>query len=90
VNRDLAVVVAEAVEAADLRATIVAAAGDLLESARAFDEYQGGQLRPGCKSVAFSLTFRSQERTLTDAEVDQVISRIKSALAERHGATFRE
>ena len=90
VNRDLAVVVAEAVEAADLRATIVAAAGDLLESARAFDEYRGGQLRPGCKSVAFSLTFRSQERTLTDPEVDAVISRIKSALAERHGATFRE
>jgi phenylalanyl-tRNA synthetase beta chain len=90
VNRDLAVVVAERVEAASLQATIESAAGELLESARAFDEYRGGQLPRGCKSVAFALTFRSQERTLTDPEVDAVVQRIKTALAERHGATFRE
>ena len=90
VNRDLAVVVAERVEAASLQATIESAAGELLESARAFDEYRGGQLPPGCKSVAFALTFRSQERTLTDPEVDAVVQRIKTALAERRGATFRE
>ena len=90
VNRDLAVVVAEDVEAASLLATVEAAAGDLLESVQAFDEYRGGQLPQGRKSVAFSMVFRSPERTLTDAEVDARLDRIKAALRERHKAAFRD
>jgi phenylalanyl-tRNA synthetase beta chain len=90
VNRDLAVVVPEQVEAASLQATIEAAGGELLESVRAFDEYRGGQLPPGHKSVAFSMSFRSPERTLTDAEVDAQLDRVRTALKERHGASFRD
>jgi phenylalanyl-tRNA synthetase beta chain len=90
VNRDLAVVVPEHVEAASLLTTIEAAGGELLESVRAFDEYRGGQLPPGRKSVAFSMTFRSPDRTLTDSEVDAQLERVKSALRERHQATFRD
>jgi phenylalanyl-tRNA synthetase beta chain len=89
VNRDLGVVVPEHVEAGALLQTIKAAGGELLESARAFDEYRGSQVPEGHKSVAFSLTLRSPERTLTDAEVDALLERIKAALRERHGATFR-
>jgi len=90
VNRDLAVVVPEQVEAASLLATIEAAGGELLESVRAFDEYRGGQLPSGRKSVAFSMTFRSPDRTLTDSEVDAQLERVKAALRERHQATFRD
>jgi phenylalanyl-tRNA synthetase beta chain len=89
VERDLAVVVEEHVAAGSLLAVIKEAAGDLLENARAFDEYHGTQVLEGHKSIAFTLTFRSPERTLTDAEVDKVMTEIKSALEKRHQARFR-
>jgi phenylalanyl-tRNA synthetase beta chain len=89
VNRDLGVVVAEEVTAGDLLRTIEVAGGDLLEHATAFDEYRGSQVPEGRKSVAFALTFRSPERTLTDAEVDQRLEAIRAALRQRHDAAFR-
>src|SRR2546421_367969 len=90
VERDLAVVVEETVAAAAILAPIKEAAGDLLEHVRAFDEYRGAQVPEGHKSIAFTLTFRSPERTLTDAEVDRVMSEIKLGLEKRHRARFRE
>jgi phenylalanyl-tRNA synthetase beta chain len=89
VERDLAAVVEEHVAAGSLLSVIKEAAGDLLENARAFDEYHGPQVPEGHKSIAFTLTFRSPERTLTDAEVDKVMTQIKSALEKRHQARFR-
>jgi len=56
---------------------------------RAFDEYRGGQLPAGSKSVAFTLTFRSPDRTLTDAEVDRAMTETRKALAREHGAELR-
>jgi len=90
VERDLAVVVEETVAAAAILATIKESAGDLLEHVRAFDEYRGAQVQDGHKSIAFTLTFRSPGRTLTDAEVDRVMSEIKLGLEKRHRARFRE
>jgi phenylalanyl-tRNA synthetase beta chain len=90
VERDLAVVVDDTVAAGAPLATIKETGGDLLENARAFDEYRGAQVPEGHKSIAFTLTFRSPERTLTDAEVDKVISEIKLGLEKRHSARFRE
>jgi phenylalanyl-tRNA synthetase beta chain len=89
IERDLAVVVEEHVAAGLLLAAIKESAGDLLESARAFDEYHGAQVPEGQKSIAFTLTFRSPERTLTDAEVDKVMTEIKLTLEKRHQAGFR-
>jgi phenylalanyl-tRNA synthetase beta chain len=89
VQRDLAVVAEEHVAAGSLLAAIKEAAGDLLENAHAFDEYHGAQVPEGHKSIAFTLTFRSPERTLTDAEVDKVMTEIKLALEKRHQARFR-
>jgi phenylalanyl-tRNA synthetase beta chain len=54
-----------------------------------FDEYHGTQVPEGWKSIAFTLTFRSPERTLTDAEVDKVMAEIRLALEKRHRARFR-
>jgi phenylalanyl-tRNA synthetase beta chain len=90
VERDLAVVVEEHVAAGTLLAAVKESAGDLLETARAFDEYHGGQVQEGHKSVAFTLTFRSPERTLTDAEVDRVMAEVRLGLEKRHRARFRE
>jgi phenylalanyl-tRNA synthetase beta chain len=89
VDRDLAVVVEEHVAATSLLAAIQESAGELLVMARAFDEYHGSQVPEGHKSIAFTLTFRSPERTLTDAEVDKVMNEIRSALEKRHHARFR-
>jgi phenylalanyl-tRNA synthetase beta chain len=94
VERDLAVVVEETVAAGALLASIKELAGDAgaaaLERAQAFDEYRGSQVPDGHKSIAFTLTFRSPERTLTDAEVDRVMSEIRLGLEKRHRARFRE
>jgi phenylalanyl-tRNA synthetase beta chain len=90
IERDLAVVVEEHVAAGALLAAIKEAGRDSLESTRPFDEYRGAQVPDGSKSVAFALTFRSPERTLTDAEVDDVMAEIKLALEKKHGARFRE
>jgi phenylalanyl-tRNA synthetase beta chain len=89
VQRDLAVVVDEHVPAGELHAAIKAAGGAILESVRAFDEYRGGQVAEGRKSIAFTLTFRSPERTLTDAEVERVMVEIRKTLEKRHRAGFR-
>jgi phenylalanyl-tRNA synthetase beta chain len=89
IDRDLAVVVEDHVAAAALEATIREAGGEFLEEARAFDEYHGPQVPDGHKSVAFALTFRSPERTLTDAEVDKVMAATRLALEKRHRARFR-
>jgi phenylalanyl-tRNA synthetase beta chain len=90
VERDLAVVTEEHVAAGAILAAIKESGGDLLETARAFDEYHGAQVQEGHKSIAFTLTFRSPERTLTDAEVDEVMSEIRLGLEKRHRARFRE
>jgi phenylalanyl-tRNA synthetase beta chain len=81
--------VEEPVAAGSLLASIKESGGDLLENARAFDEYHGAQVPEGHKSIAFTLTFRSPERTLTDAEVDRVMTEIRSALEKRQQARFR-
>ena len=90
IERDLALVVEEHLAAGVLLATIKEAGGPALLEARPFDEYRGAQLPEGYKSVAFALTFRSPERTLTDAEVDDAIAQIKAAVEKKHGARFRE
>jgi phenylalanyl-tRNA synthetase beta chain len=90
VERDLAVVVEEHVAASSLLAAIKESAGELLEMATAFDEYHGAQVPEGHKSIAFTLTFRSPERTLTDAEVDKIMAEIRLGLEKRQKARFRE
>ena len=89
VQRDIAVVVDADVAAGDLHRSIEDAGGNSLETMRAFDEYRGDQAGEGRKSIAFTLTFRSPERTLTDAEVEKVMAEIRKRLEKKHGARFR-
>ncbi len=86
--RDLALLVDAGVHADEVRKTLAriirAALGNafMLESVEAFDVYQGQGLPEGKKSVAFSLVFRSGERTLTDDEVNAVFQKVQEEVAK--------
>jgi phenylalanyl-tRNA synthetase beta chain len=89
IERDIAVLVDVDVPAGKLLETIYQAGGELLESARIFDFYQGAQVPEGKKSIAYALVYRSAERTLTDEEVAAVHENVLSALKETHQAELR-
>lgn len=89
VQRDLALVMEEGVAVGPLMADMRRAAGKLLESMELFDVYRGAQVAAGNKSVAFSLTFRASDRTLTDEEVQAAMDKVTRVCAEKHGATVR-
>lgn len=89
VERDLAVVVPETVPVRDVLRTISKAGGSLLVDVQLFDVYKGKQVREGCQSLAFSLQFQAQDRTLTDEEINTLIEKITSRLAREVGAELR-
>lgn len=89
VRRDLAVVVAESVPWAALEATVRAAAGPLLQALHVFDRYQGKGVETGCKSLAMALILQDESRTLTDRDVDAVVTAVVAALGREHGAVIR-
>ena len=89
VRQDIAVVVAEDVEAAALVAAAREAGGAELREARVFDVYRGEQAGQGKKSVAIHLVFQSPERTLSDDDAAAVRARIVAALDQRFGAELR-
>ena len=89
ISRDLAIVLDDAVTAQSIEEVIREKAGEALESLTFFDLYKGAPVPEGKKSLAYSLTFRSPERTLTDTEIDETMSNIFSALKETFGAMLR-
>ena len=89
-GRDLAVIVAEHVRARDLLDAIRAAGGDLVEEVTIFDVYRGPQVPSGMKSLAFSLKYLAQDRTLTDEEVNKLHEHIIETLAVKFHARLRE
>ncbi|MBA2476181.1 MAG: phenylalanine--tRNA ligase subunit beta [Actinobacteria bacterium] len=89
VKQDLAFVVDEGVLAGELAEAAQEAVGAELSRIRPFDVYRGEQVGAGRKSIAFSVEFRSSERTLSDADAAVLRERIVGALAERFGATLR-
>ncbi|WP_240126608.1 phenylalanine--tRNA ligase subunit beta [Thermomonas alba] len=89
VRRDLAVVVAESVPWAAVRATVETAAGPLLRQVTLFDRYAGKGIETGCKSLAMALILQDESRTLTDRDVDAVVAAVMAALSERYGAVIR-
>ena len=89
VIQDLAVVVDEAVPARRVEEVIAEAGGSLLRGLLLFDLYRGAQIPPGKKSLAFSLTYQSDDRTLTDAEVARVKARIVRHLERELSAYLR-
>ena len=89
VRQDLAFSVPEEVAAGDLVAAANEAAGPELREMRAFDVYRGDQVGAGRKSIAFSVSFQSGERTLSDEDAAALREKVVAALAERFGAELR-
>jgi phenylalanyl-tRNA synthetase beta chain len=86
---DVALVVDAAVPAAEVEAALVAGAGELLESVRLFDVYASEQLGAGLKSLAYKLTFRAPDRTLTVEEAVAARDTAVALASSRVGATLR-
>jgi phenylalanyl-tRNA synthetase beta chain len=88
-TQDVALVVPDAVPAAEVMAALRAGAGDLLEDLRLFDVYTGAQLGEGSKSLAYTLRLRAPDRTLTAAEAAAVRDAAVAEAARRTGAVLR-
>lgn len=88
-SRDLAMLVDVDVNAADIEKAMTKAAGQNLTQITLFDVYTGKQVEEGQKSLAFSLTFQSNDKTLTDAEIDPAIEKIVAKLQKDFNANLR-
>ena len=89
VKEDLAFVVAKSVTAIEVIETIEKSSGDLLESVRLFDVYEGSNLGEDKKSLAFSLRFRAFDRTLKSEEISTLRGQIIEAVQQRHRGSLR-
>lgn len=89
-QRDIAMLVSDNVIVKDIEDIIKAKGGKLLENVQLFDVYKGKQIADGFKSVAYNITFRAPDRTLTDDEVNAPMSKIISELESKLGAQLRD
>ncbi len=89
VSRDLALVMEDAVPVGDAMRVLQTAGMPLLENVALFDTYRSAALGEGKKSLAFALSFRAPDRTLTDQEVQAVMERLLHASREQLGAQLR-
>ncbi|NLS44174.1 MAG: phenylalanine--tRNA ligase subunit beta [Firmicutes bacterium] len=89
ITRDLAVIVKEDIENGIVEETIWEAGANLIEHVNLFDVYKGSQIPAGHKSLAYSITYRSLDATLTDEEVEKVHTNIIKSLALKTGASIR-
>ncbi len=89
VTRDLALICGREIPVGDLVKAITQGGGKLLESVTLFDVYEGEQIDKAKKSVAFSITLRSAEATLSEEETERVVNKILKSL-NNAGATLRQ
>ena len=87
--RDIAMVVSDGITVRQIEDIFRKVKSNILESFKLFDVYKGKQVEEGCKSVAYSLTFRAADRTLTDDEVNVVMSNILTELEKKLNAKLR-
>lgn len=84
ISRDISLVVPRNILVGEIEDIISENGGSNLESFNLFDIYEGDQIEAGFKSVAYSLTFRNKERTLLDADVNEVMDKILKKLEEKN------
>ena len=89
VNRDISMVVPKDIMVGDIEKMIAQRGGKILEHYELFDIYEGDQIQAGYKSVAYSITFRSREKTLGEAEVTGAMKKILNGL-ESMGIQLRK
>ena len=89
VTRDIAVVCDAAIPVGDMSEHILRSGGQYLVGCRPFDVYMGSHIEKGKKSVAFSLSMRSDDQTLTDEHAEETVRKVLNALKERFDAVMR-
>lgn len=89
VSRDIAMLIDDNINVSKIEKIIKKNAGNILEGYTLFDVYKGSQIPEGKKSVAYSVTFRADDRTLTDDEISAVFDKILAGLKEQLGAELR-
>ena len=80
VTRDISMLVSKQISAGEIEEVIEKKGGALLEDVSLFDIYEGAQIMTGFKSMAYSLTLRAKDHTLTENEINEVMQRILNAL----------
>lgn len=90
IEKDLALLLDKSILSSDVITYIKKQAGKLLTSAHVFDMYEGEKINKGLKSLAIRLTFQSDERTLSDKEVDKVFKKIITHSKTQFNATLRD
>ena len=90
VSRDIAVVVDEEITAGQIEEIIKNKGGKTVEEVKLFDIYRGSQVESGYKSMAYTITYRSVEKTLTEDEIAKVHNKILNSLANQVGASLRQ
>ncbi|WMJ84348.1 phenylalanine--tRNA ligase subunit beta [Oscillospiraceae bacterium LTW-04] len=80
-TRDIALLCDDALPVLTIEKAIKAQIGDILESVLLFDHYKGAQIPEGKKSLAFAISMRAADRTLTDAEVNVAMERALNAVS---------
>ena len=89
IMRDIAVICNVDIPAAELADNMKNAGGDYLENVKLFDVYTGTGIAEGKRSLAFSLSIRAKDKTLTDEHADEIVARILENLKKYHGAVLR-
>lgn len=80
VTRDLSMVVPKDILVGQIEEVIAQRGGKHLESYELFDLYEGAQIKPGFKSVAYTITFRNKEKTMEEAEISAAMKKILNGL----------
>ncbi len=89
IKKDLAVIADKNLASEEIAKVIKKASGNLLKSTDVFDVYTGENVEKGKKSIAYSLEFEAQDRTLTDDEINDILNKIIQAI-EKQGMEIRK
>jgi phenylalanyl-tRNA synthetase beta chain len=90
VRRDIAIVIDESVSAQTLLDTLEAARSSVVSTVRVFDGYRVSGVPQGKKSLAILVLMQDTQRTLTDAEIEENVTRLVGVLQREFGATLRQ
>ncbi len=89
IERDIAVIVDENIVSSAIKEIIRSFPSELIEDVSIFDFYKGSNIPEGKKSLAFSIIYRSKEKTLTDKEVEELHASLVSYILEKTGGKLR-
>ncbi len=90
IERDISIIVDDNIPSSQIREIIESFPSELIEEISLFDHYKGAHIPANKKSLAFNIVYRSQERTLTDEEVEELHSELIKYIIEKTGGELRK